>query len=139
MKNIIKILEISLILIFVLGNLISVQAAPNFIEGLLDGRLEDKLEDKDITMDTDIHIGKTDAINSSNGMIRAVLGIMQVIGSLASVIALIVIGFRYMFSSLQEKAEMKGVLIYYIIGAVLVFATSNILGIAYDIIIGITM
>ena len=55
-------------------------------------------------------------------------------GSILSVAALMIIGFRYMLSSLEEKAAMKGILIYYVVGCVLVFATSNILSIVYDII-----
>ena len=61
------------------------------------------------------------------------LGTVQVVGSIISVIALIIIGIRYMISSVEEKANLKGVLIYYIIGAVLVFATSNILSIVYKV------
>ena len=55
-------------------------------------------------------------------------------GSVISVIALLIIGFRYMMSSLEDRAAMKGVMIYYIIGAVLVFATSNVLSIVYNVI-----
>jgi len=89
------------------------------------------------TMDTNITIGSSGAQNSSLGVTRRILGIVQTIGSIISVVALIIIGIRYMCSSVEDKASMKGVLIYYVIGAVLVFATSNILGIAYDVINGL--
>lgn len=88
------------------------------------------------SIDTDYNIGKTDAIHASDNMIIRILGYIQVIGSIISIIALLIIGFRYMFSSVDEQAKIKGVIIYYIIGAVLVFATSNILGIAYKVISG---
>lgn len=86
------------------------------------------------TIDTNITIGGTSAIYANKTMTETMLGIMQVIGSVISVVALLIIGFRYMLSSVEEKASMKGVMIYYVVGAVLVFATSNLLGVAYDII-----
>lgn len=84
------------------------------------------------SIDTNIVIGKTDAINSSVTITERFLGIFQVVGSIVSVAALSIIGIRYMFSTLEEKAKLKGVLIYYIIGAILVFATSNLLSIVYN-------
>lgn len=86
------------------------------------------------SIDTDIKIGTTGNEHASDDMIKRILGYIQVIGSIISVIALIIIGFRYMFSSIDEQAKVKEVLIYYIIGAVLVFATSNIIGVLYDVI-----
>lgn len=86
----------------------------------------------DLSIDiSGITIGGTGSIHTATSTIETVLGTIQVIGSVASVMALAIIGIRYMISSLEEKAAMKGVLIYYIIGAVLVFATSNILGVVY--------
>lgn len=85
-------------------------------------------------LDTNVVIGNSAAINYSRKMTENVLKIVQYVGSVISVIALMIIGIRYMMSSMEEKAALKGVLIYYIIGAVLVFATSNILSIAYNII-----
>lgn len=86
------------------------------------------------TIDTDVEIGKTNAIHSSESMITKLVGSLQVVGTVVSVIALLIIGLRYMFSSLEEKAEMKGVIGYYILGAVLVFATSTVLGLVYNVI-----
>ena len=116
MKNVIKIISISLMYIIILGNFMCVNAR----------------------MDTDININ-INAIKSNNGIIEKMLGVIQAIGSVLSVVAIIIIGFRYMFASVEGKAEMKGITIYYIIGAVLVFATSNILGIVYDVISSIKL
>ena len=85
-------------------------------------------------INTNITIGNTAAAQSSVDFTNRIVGILQVAGTIISVIALIIIGMRYMFSSVQEKASMKGVLAYYIIGAVLVFVTSNVLAFFYDII-----
>lgn len=86
------------------------------------------------SIDTNISIGKTNAINSSKEYTKKILGTVQVIGSIVSVVALCIIGMRYMISSVEEKAELKGVLLYYIIGAVLVFATTTIVSVAYNVI-----
>lgn len=111
------------------------EAADNFDESVTDafiGLLEDIKGDT--TIDTDVEIGKTDQILYSKKATERMFGIVQVIGSLISVIALSIIGIRYMLSSVEEQAKMKGVIGYYITGAVLVFATSNVLSIAYNII-----
>lgn len=86
------------------------------------------------TIDTNISIGTTTAINSSTAITARIVGIIQVVGSVIAVLALVIIGFRYMISSVDEKASMKGVLVYYVIGAVLVFATSNILSMVYNVV-----
>ena len=62
-----------------------------------------------------------------------VIGIIQVCGSIFSVIALIAIGIRYMFSSIEEKAEYKKTMMGYIIGCVMVFCLTNILAFVYDL------
>lgn len=62
-----------------------------------------------------------------------IIGAIQVVGSLVSVIALIIIGIRYMLGSVEEKAQYKETLGPYILGAGLVFGISNILGIVYNI------
>ena len=66
-----------------------------------------------------------------------IIGPIQVIGSLVSVIAIIIIGIRYMLASVEEKAQYKETLGPYLIGAVFVFAITNILSIVYDIAISI--
>ena len=85
-------------------------------------------------IDTNITIGNTDAINSSMGATSRIFGVLQVAGTIIAIIALIIIGMRYMFASVEQRAQMKGVIGYYVIGAILVFCTSNVLGFAYTII-----
>lgn len=55
-------------------------------------------------------------------------GIVLIVGNIVSVGALIVIGIRYMISSVEEKAEYKERLIPYVIGASILFVITNILG-----------
>lgn len=61
-----------------------------------------------------------------------IIGGIQAIGSLVSVGTLVVMGIRYMMGSIEEKAEQKKTLIYYVIGAILVFAISNISAMIYN-------
>ena len=57
--------------------------------------------------------------------------IISTIGSVASVIVLVIIGIKYMMGSAEEKAEYKKTLMPYVIGAALVFAASAIAGIIF--------
>ena len=66
-----------------------------------------------------------------------IIGIVQFIGSIISVIALIIIGIKYMTGSVEEKAQYKETLKPYIIGAVLVFSITNLLKIISDIMSGL--
>lgn len=61
-----------------------------------------------------------------------ILGVIQVVGSIVSVIVLVVIGIKYVIGSAQEKAEYKKTMIPYLIGAVLLFAASNIVQVIYE-------
>ena len=62
-----------------------------------------------------------------------IMGPIQVIGSLVSVIAIIIIGIKYMLGSVEEKAQYKETLGPYFLGAVLVFGITNVVSIIYDI------
>ena len=64
---------------------------------------------------------------------NGIITIITTIGSIMSVIVLIVIGIKYMMGSVEERAEYKNTMMPYIIGATLVFAASIIAGIIYNI------
>lgn len=139
MKRSISIIKIFVILIVLLMTKNSVVKAANKVEVaedvqeiMTDGLWGWFLQD-DTHMDIDIELGKSGEESSSKAMTEKIVGILQVLGSVLSVVALLIIGLRYMFSSLEDRASMKGVLIYYVIGAVMVFATSQLLGVAYKV------
>ena len=71
----------------------------------------------------------TDKITSLGNQI---ITILTIIGTVASVIVLIVLGLKYMMGSAEEKAEYKKTMLPYVIGAALVFAASAIAGILYN-------
>ncbi len=65
---------------------------------------------------------------------NTIIGIIQLIGSLVSLIILIIIGIKYIIGSVEERAQYKETFRPYLIGAVLLFGITNILGIISDIV-----
>lgn len=64
-----------------------------------------------------------------------IIGVIQALGSAAAVIALMVLGIKYMIGSTQDKANYKEAMVPYLIGAIMVFTITNVLGIFYDLIV----
>lgn len=62
-----------------------------------------------------------------------IVGTIQVIGTIAAVVILIVIGIMYMVSGAQGKAQIKERAVPFIIGAVIVLCGSLILTIVQNI------
>ena len=60
-----------------------------------------------------------------------ILGLIQNIGAVISVVMLIIIGIKYMLGSIEEKAEYKETLKPYLIGALLLFSGSALPQIIY--------
>jgi len=61
-----------------------------------------------------------------------ILGIIQVVGTILSVIMLIIIGIKYMIGSVEEKAQYKETLKPYIIGAFILFTGTLLPQIIYE-------
>lgn len=74
--------------------------------------------------------GHNDKITDMAGKI---LGIIQVFGSVVSVLALVVIGIKYMLGSVEEKAKYKETMLPYIVGCIMLFAITNIATALYKI------
>ncbi|MBR3254880.1 MAG: TrbC/VirB2 family protein [Clostridia bacterium] len=60
--------------------------------------------------------------------IGSIMNIVAIVGSGIAVIALIVLGIKYMMGSVEEKAEYKKTMMPYVIGALMVFGASAIVG-----------
>jgi type IV secretory pathway VirB2 component (pilin) len=58
---------------------------------------------------------------------------LRYIGSGVSVIIFIIIGIQYILGSIEDKAQFKEKMMPYIVGAIFVFAASNIATILYNI------
>lgn len=63
---------------------------------------------------------------------------LKFIGTIVSVVALMIIGVKYMLGSVEEKAEYKKTMRPYVIGAFMLFGITNLLGILVSVIGGIT-
>lgn len=75
--------------------------------------------------------------NSVNGVVNAIVTVFSTVGSILSVLVLVIIGIKYMVGSIEERAEYKKNMMPYVIGASLVFASSTIAGIVYNMAIRI--
>lgn len=84
-----------------------------------------------------LSLEQLDGSGADTGKIQNVGGqlitIISVIGSMVSVIALIVLGIKYMLGSVEERAQYKKTLMPYFIGAMFVFAASSIAGMIYNL------
>ena len=75
----------------------------------------------------------TNGIQTLGGKI---LGILQTVGIVLSVIILVILGIKYMMGSAEEKAEYKKTMIPYLVGAVLIFLAPTIANTVYTLIKG---
>ncbi len=67
----------------------------------------------------------------------SIVGILQTVGIVLSVVVLIVLGIKYMMGSAEEKAEYKKTMIPYVVGAALIFAASALAQVVYKFFTGI--
>lgn len=67
---------------------------------------------------------------------KAVLGWIQYLGIIISILALAIIGVKYMFSSVEGKAEYKKTMIPYIVGCFMLMGISVIIALIENVIIG---
>ena len=62
-----------------------------------------------------------------------VISVIRVIGIIVTVITLLIIGIKYMTSSIEEKAEYKKSMIPYLIGVFIFFTLSQLIPIIIEI------
>lgn len=68
---------------------------------------------------------------------QGIIKVITTVGSICSVVVLIMLGIKYMMGSVEEKAEYKKTLLPYVIGASMVFAASSLVSIIYNIAINL--
>lgn len=64
---------------------------------------------------------------------KTIVSIMQTVGIVVAVVVLLVLGIKYMMGSAEEKAEYKKTMIPYLVGAILIFASTTIVNVVYNI------
>lgn len=73
--------------------------------------------------------GDTTKVTTIGGKI---INIIQVVGIVAAIAVVLIIGIKYMTGSVEQKAEYKKVMIPYIIGAVLLVAGTSIVKVIFN-------
>ena len=61
-----------------------------------------------------------------------IISAIRIFGMILSIGVLMVLGIKYMVGSTEEKAEYKKTMIPYVVGAILIFAATFIVGAIYD-------
>ena len=74
----------------------------------------------------------TNGANKIQSVGNSVVGILQTVGIVLSVVILIILGIKYMMGSSEEKAEYKKTMIPYIVGAALIFAASVLANVVFE-------
>lgn len=64
---------------------------------------------------------------------KTIVSIMQTVCIVVAVVVLLVLGIKYMMGSAEEKAEYKKTMIPYLVGAILIFASTTIVNVVYNI------
>ena len=116
-KNVIKILAIALIAVMLVSVMsVVVNADMNFGD----------INTDTVTANASDSTGTAEAVNNIMG---SILTIVQVIGVGVAVIMLIVLAIKYISAAPGDKADIKKHAVVYIVGAIVLFAASGILGI----------
>ena len=79
---------------------------------------------------------KPGEVNSGDQIISKgskILNVITVLGVTISVITLTILGIKYMFGSIEEKADYKKSMIPYIIGVVLLIGITTIVGLIANV------
>ncbi len=82
----------------------------------------------------------TEGISSGTfvDMVNNIIHIIQIIGSIISVMVLIILGIKYMIGSIDERAEYKRTMMPYLVGAVLFFGIVNVVAIISNLAQGLS-
>ena len=72
---------------------------------------------------------KSGAASSINNIIGSIITIVQVVGTGVAIIMLIVLAIKYISAAPGDKADIKKHAVVYVVGAIVLFAATGILGI----------
>lgn len=114
-KLIVNVISFLIVLIFAISVISPVFAAP--------------AKGDDIDINVEVKGRGSEISNTANNMGRDILGAVQVVAGIAAVALLIVLAIKYMTAAPEGKAEIKKSALIYVVGAVLMFGASAILGI----------
>ena len=84
--------------------------------------------DEFLNTDNKVSYKGTTNIKKAGGKIT---GIIQIVGTVSSIVILTVLGIKYIMGSAEERAEYKKTLFPYFIGAIFVFGATNLAQVVY--------
>lgn len=118
MKKVSKVIAFLMVVLMVISTMSTVFAAP----------------------DPSKYDGSGANVNTSGieGLGQNIITIITTVGSIASVVVLVVLGIKYMMGSAEEKAEYKKTLMPYLVGAALIFAASALAQVVFKFFTGIS-
>ena len=118
MTKVMKVVVVAIIAALWVASLVSVVIA----ESISFGSINETTVTKD-AKDT------TGAASSLNRIIGSAMTVVQVVGVGVAIIMLIVLAIKYISAAPGDKADIKKHAVVYVVGAVVLFAASGILGI----------
>ena len=118
MKKQVKMITTILMIVMVLATFASSVFANSQEKTVLNN-----IKDGGTTVDTD----------SVQNFGKAIVSVVRVVGVIVAVIVLLILGIKYMVGSAEERAEYKKTMVPYIVGAVLIFASTTLVGVIYDL------
>lgn len=122
-RSLIKVMLVALVAILLVASIVPVLYAQSNPTGTLSFSEIDENKITEGAKDT------SGAASSVNRIIGAILTVVQVVGSGVAVIMLIVLAIKYISAAPSDKAEIKKHAVVYVVGAVVLFAASGIIGI----------
>lgn len=75
---------------------------------------------------------ETEASKSVNNVVSAIITMARIIGVTVAIVMILVVAMKYMSAAPGEKADIKKSAVVYIVGAIVLFAVTGILGIIND-------
>lgn len=91
-------------------------------------------------IDTIQNVDVTDnkAVEKTQSVMVKIIAVVRVVGVGISVIMLIVLAVKYMSSAPEGKAEIKKTMVPYVVGAIILFASSQLLAVIAEVAEGLT-
>ena len=86
----------------------------------------------------DSAVDSTGTAASANNILGAIMTVAQVIGVGVAIVMLIVLAIKYVYTAPGDKAEIKKHAVVYVVGAIVLFAASGILGIIKNFAVVVT-
>ncbi len=89
-------------------------------------------------VNTNVEIGSR-LIHEAEPIGNRITGALKVIGIFVAVGMTMIVGIKYMLCSVEEKAEYKKTAIAYLVGAILIFATTQLISFINGIVSSVPM